>query len=144
MSNTDVVKAGLAAWSGSDWAALSSLVTDDFVFSGATPQPVDKTAFLGLGHALLAAFPDWSFNASDFREEGDNVYLTVRITGTHSGTLAAIPGAPPVPATGKHVELPAEQHVYTVRGGQASRLAITIPPNGGVAGLYAQVGAPLG
>lgn len=144
MSNTDIVKSGQAAWSSADTTTLSSLATDDFVLSGATPQPLDKNAFLGLNRALLTAFPDWSFNASEFREEGDNVYVTVQITGTHTGTLAAIPGAPAVPATGKHVSLPAEHQVYTVRGGQISGLNITSQPGGGVPGLYAQVGAPLG
>ncbi len=144
MSNTDVVKAGMAAWSGSDWATMSSLVADDFTLIGATPQPLDKSAFLGLGRALLAAFPDWSFNASDYREEGDNVSLTTHITGTHTGTLAAIPGAPQVPATGKQVALPAEQHVYTMRDGKVTSLKITTRPDGGVGALYAQVGAPLG
>jgi predicted ester cyclase len=144
MSNTDVVKAGHAAWSGSDWATMSSLLTDDFTLSGVTPQPLDKSAFLGLGHALLTAFPDWSFNASDYREEGDNVSLTTHVTGTHTGTLAAIPGAPSVPATGKQVALPAEQHVYTLRNGKLSSLKITTSPGGGVPSFYAQVGAPLG
>jgi len=144
MSNTDVVKAGMAAWSGSDWATMSSLLTDDFTLTGVTPQPLDKSAFIGLGHALLAAFPDWSFNASDYREEGDNVSLTTRITGTHKGTLAAIPGAPSVPATGRSVALPAEQHAYTVRDGKVSALMIATTPGGGIPALYEQVGAPLG
>lgn len=143
MSNIDVVKAGQAAWSGSDWVTLNSLVTDDFTLNGVTPQPLDKNTFIGLGHALLAAFPDWSFNASDFREEGDTVTLTTHITGTHTGTLAAIPGAPPVPATGKQVAVPAEQHVYTMRDGKLYSLQVNSPPDGGIPALYAQVGAPL-
>jgi predicted ester cyclase len=144
MSNTDIVKAGQAAWSGSDWATLNSLVADDFTLSGVTPQPLDKSTFIRLGHALLAAFPDWSFNASDYREEGDNVFLTTRITGTHTGVLAAIPGGPQVPATGKQVAIPAEQHVYTLRDGKLSSLKVTSPADGGIPALYAQVGAPLG
>ena len=144
MSNTDIVNQGFAAWCSGNWAALSALIADDFTLSGPVPQPVDKNAFLGLARAMLTAFPDWSFNASDFREEGDKVYLVNHITGTHTGSLAAIPGVPPVPATGKHVALPPEQAVYTMRGGQVSQLNITVAPGGGVPGLYTAVGAPLG
>ena len=144
MSNTDLVKQGLDAWSNADWATLSTLITDDFTLTGPVPQPLDKNAFMGLGRALLTAFPDWSFNATDFREEGDKVYLTNAISGTHNGTLAAIPGVPPVPATGKHVAVAPEKAVYTVRGDKVSQISITPAPGGGVAALYAAVGAPLG
>jgi predicted ester cyclase len=144
MSNIDIAQAGMAAWCKGDTATLGSLLTDDFTLSGPTPQPLNKAAFLGLCGALIAAFPDWNFNATDFREEGDTVYATFHITGTHTGTLAAIPGVPPVPATGKAVSLAADQAVYTMRGGLASQQNITTGPGGGVAGLYAQVGAPLG
>jgi ketosteroid isomerase-like protein len=144
MSNTDIVKAGMAAWCSGDWATLSALAADDFTLIGVTPQPLDKNAFIGLGHALVSAFPDWNFNADNFSENGDQVSLKTRITGTHTGTLAAIPGVPPVPATGKHVETGQEIQTYTLRDGKISQLNIQIEPGGGVAGMYAQVGAPLG
>lgn len=144
MSNIDLVKQGLDAWCRGDTAALSALATDDFMLSGPTPQPLDKSAFLGLHRALISAIPDWAFNATDWREEGDKVYATFHITGTHTGTLAAIPGVPPVPATGKSIKLGADQAVYTIRGGQIGQQNITVAPDSGVAGIYTQVGAPLG
>lgn len=143
MSNIDIAQQGLAAWSRGDIATLGSLLTDDFTLSGPTPQPVDKNAFLGLCSALIAAVPDWSFNPTDWREDGDMVYATYHVTGTHTGTLAAIPGVPPVPATGKSIALAADQATYTFRGGQVSQLTIVTGPGSGVAGLYALVGAPL-
>lgn len=144
MSNTDLVKRVIAAFSSGDWATLRTLLTDDFTLTGATPQPHDKNTFISLGQALISAFPNWEFNASDFREEDDRVYLVYHVTGTHSGTLAVAPGVPPVPATGKRVSLPGEPAIYTVRGGQVSQISITFPPGSGVPGLYEQVGAPLG
>ncbi|HLY32749.1 MAG TPA: hypothetical protein VKQ36_17125, partial [Ktedonobacterales bacterium] len=92
--------------------------------------------------ALLTAIPDWNLNAHDFREEGDKVYVTDGITGTHTGVLAAVPGVPPVPPTGKSIHLTPSAEVYTIRGNQVSRLEITSPA-GGVVEIYAQVGAPL-
>lgn len=144
MSNSDLLKQGLDAFSRGDTATLSSLLTDDYTFSGPTPQPLDKAAFLGLHRALIAAVPDWTFTATDIREDGDKVYANLAISGTHTGTLAAIPGVPPVPATGKSISLPADPAVFTYRGNQCCQQVVTVSSGGGVAGLYAQVGAPLG
>jgi predicted ester cyclase len=141
MSNTDIVQAAMAAWCWADWTTLGSLLTDDFLFG--TEQPLDKQAFLGFGRATLTAFPDWSFNASNFREDGATVSYTAHVTGTHTGTLAPAPDLPTVPATGKHIDLPSEEHTHTLRGGQISRLILTVPPGGGFAAMYAQLGVPL-
>jgi predicted ester cyclase len=142
MGNIDTVKAGQAAWCASDWDALAALLTDDFVFSGPVPQPLNKEAFLGLAKALLTAIPDWDFHAHDFREEGDKVYLTDGVTGTHTGTLAVIPGVPPVAATGKSIKLSEGHQTYTFRGNLVSNFEVQT--SGGVPEIYAQVGAPLG
>jgi predicted ester cyclase len=142
MSNIDTVKAGQAAWCASNWDALAASLTDDFVFSGPVPQPLNKEAFLGLAKALLTAIPDWDFHARDFREEGDKVYLTDEITGTHTGTLAVVPGVPPVAATGKSIKLSEGHQTYTFRGNLVSNFEVQT--SGGVPEIYAQVGAPLG
>jgi ketosteroid isomerase-like protein len=143
MSNIDIVQAVLRANEAGDTATLATLYTDDFLFSGPVPQPMDKTTFLHFIRTLHTAIPDFTFHPRDWREEGDRVYATADITGTHTGTLAVIPDVPPVPATGKAIRLPNEQFVFTVRNGQAARWEVTIPPGGGVPGIYAQVGAPL-
>jgi predicted ester cyclase len=143
MSGIDVVKAGIAAWCAADWDAFATLLTDDFAVSTASGGTISRQDFTDYGRALLIAFPDLAFNARDFREEGDTVYATIEETGTHTGTLAAVPGVAPVAATGKHVKNPPEHHVYTIRGAQCSHLALVVPPDGGIAGIYAQVGAPI-
>jgi hypothetical protein len=143
MSGIDVVKAGIAAWCAADWDTFASLLTDDFVVSTATGGTISRQDFTDYGRALLIAFPDLDFNARDFREEGATVYATIEETGTHTGPLAAVPGVPPVAATGKTVKNLPEHHVYTLRGNQCSHLALEVPPDGGIAGIYAQVGAPL-
>jgi hypothetical protein len=144
MSGIDVVRAGIVAWCAADWDTLATLLTDDFVVSSVTGQSVSsRQEFIDYGRALLIAFPDLDFNPHDFREEGDTVYATIEETGTHTGILAAAPGVPPVAPTGKNVKNPPEYHVYTLRGNQVSHLALKVPPDGGIAGIYAQVGAPL-
>ena len=142
MSNIDLVKAQQAAWRARDWDTVAAMLTEDFVFSGPVPQPVNKEAFIGLGKALLAAIPDWDFHTRDFREEGDKVYATDAITGTHTGTLAVIPGVPPVAATGKSIKATEGHETFTFRGNLVSQFEVQAP-GGGVAEIYAQVGAPL-
>lgn len=144
MSNTDIVKQGHAAWSAGDTQTLAGLCADDFTLTGAAPMPLDKNAFVGLCAATHSATPDWSFNAHDWREEGDKVYVTAQVTGTHTGTMPSImPGIPEVAATGTRISLPEEHHVYTLRDGKLTSLDLGAPPNGGLAAFYAQIGHPL-
>ena len=66
MSNIDLVKRGLQAFCAGDIAALDQMTTDDFVLSGAAPQPLHKAEFLGLCQANHTAFSDFDFNAKRF------------------------------------------------------------------------------
>lgn len=142
-SNIELAKAVIAAWAAGDVATVSALSADDMTFSGPVPQPVGKEVFLGLSQATRVALPDFNFNPSSFQEEGDKVIIAIHITGTHTGTLAAIPGVPPVPPTGKHIDLGPERLILTIRNGKVSNAHADISPTGGFAGIYAQVGAPL-
>jgi SnoaL-like domain len=143
MSNIDLVKRGLEAFCAGDSATLDQMTTDDFIFSGATPQPVGKAEFLGLCQANHAAFSDFDFNATDFQEDGDVVTLNTAITGTHSGPLALILGIPAVPATGKRIQIPEERQTCTIHAGKLAQLEVASPPGGGIPAAYAQVGSPL-
>ena len=58
-------------------------LSEDFLFSGPTPEPVGKKQFIELHTALRNALPDWSFNPANIEEHGDTVTLKVHITGTH-------------------------------------------------------------
>jgi hypothetical protein len=143
MSNIDLVKRGLQAFGAGDVAALDQMTTDDFVFSGSTPQPLHKVEFLGLCQANHTAFSDFDFNGSDYHEDGDVVTVNTAITATHTGPLALIPGVPVVPATGKRIQIPEERQTCTIRDGKLARLEIASPPGGGIPAAYAQVGSPL-
>ena len=142
MNNVDLVKTGLTAWEHGDEATLAPLVADDFSLTGPVPQPVGKAEFLGLMHALHAAMPDFSFNASSFEEHGDTVIAHTRITATHTGTLH-LPGFPPIPATGKKVSLPDELNTYTIKNGKVHTLVTDARPDAGIAGMLSQLGVPL-
>jgi predicted ester cyclase len=141
MNAIDVVKAGLAASEAGQTSKFASLLTDDMVFAGPVPQPVGKHEFVGLMTAMVAGMPDWKFNATDFKQNGNQVTATLQITGTQTGELnLPMPGLPKLPATGKHVSLPKEPTTFTVKDDKISRLESTNVPGGGVAGVLAQLG----
>ncbi len=144
MSAMDVVKGGFAAAESHDWKKFESYVADDFVFSGATPQPVGKKEFVGLQMALQAAMPDWNFNASGFKEDGDKVTVDMRITGTQTAELSLpMPGFPKIPATNKKVSLPPQPGVFTVKGDKLASLAVKEVAGGGLPGILAQLGVKM-
>jgi len=143
MSNIDVAKAALAAYSAGDGAGIRAVTTEDFTLSGPVPQPLNREQFVALAIGSTTAFPDWNFNARDYREVGTQVLITIQITGTHTGTLAIIPEVPPVPPTGSKITQPVEQLTLTMRDGKIAQLVVTAGPDGGVPGLYARVGHPL-
>jgi predicted ester cyclase len=119
------------------WDEAARYLTEDFVFAGATPQPIGKQAFLAAQQAWAAAMPDWHVTLENLRVEGDTVLANPRITGTHTGTLA-LPGQPSVPATGRHFETH-DASSATLRGDQLASLTITP----GSPGIFEQLGVPM-
>ena len=143
MSAIDVANQWMAASQSGDFQGAASLLSDDMIFEGPVPQPVGKAEFTGLMAALVAGIPDWNFNPSDMSEQGDDVYVTNNITGTHTGTLnlPMLPG--PIAPTGKSISLPAEPSVITVRNGQITHINVESNPQGGVMGILAQIGVQM-
>ena len=144
MNAIDVVKTGLAASEAGHTSKFASMLTDDMVFAGPVPEPVGKREFVGLMSALVAAMPDWKFNATDYKQNGNQVTVTLQITGTQTGELnLPMPGFPKLPPTGKHVSLPKEPTIITVKEDKISRLEASVVPGGGVAGILAQLGVSM-
>ena len=141
MSAMDVVKEGLAATEAGDFGKLESLIADDFSMTGSVPMPVGKREFVGLMMAMVKAMPDWKFKASDFTEDGDQVTVPLRITGTHTGELQLpMPGLAAIPASGTKVSLPSEPSTFTVKNGKLAKLEVASTPGGGVMGILSQLG----
>jgi len=144
MSAIDIVKAGLAAIEDGDLKKLDGMVADDYVFAGPVLEPLGKSEFMGLQSALLTAMPDWKFNAADFKENGDVVTVTLRVTGTQTGELSLpMPGIPILPASGKQVSLPGEISTFTVKNGKLARLDVIPTPGGGLLGILSQLDVPM-
>ena len=110
MNESELAKKLLSLIEAKDRAAAQRLLSDDFTFSGPVPEPISGPMWLGMHEKLGVAFPDWAFNPSDMRVEGDIVHVTMHITGTHQGELDLSElGLPKVPATGRRIKLPGEK-----------------------------------
>lgn len=142
MSKADLVRQGMRAWEANDAATVRSLLTEDFVFEGGGAPPMNKEEFLAFMHAMLTGLPDFTFNETAIEERGERAEARYHVTGTHTGQLV-LPGMPPIPATGKRVQLPEDRAEYEFVGEQTAKITLESPPDGGMAGLLKQLGVQL-
>jgi predicted ester cyclase len=138
MSKIDLMKKMLSDLLSDPRKARSNL-TEDCMFSGPVPEPIGADEFIQVMKSLTKAFPDWNFNAKDFREEGGKVSGVVQITCTHNGVLQVM-DLPSVPPTGKKINIPRETITLSFKGDKISEIKVTKVPGGGVLGAYKQVG----
>ena len=119
-------------------------ITDDFVFEGWTPPPLNKGEFLALMSELHAAMPDFAFNLTDVSEQNGVVNAIMQISGTQTHTLS-LPmfGIPLVPYTGTIVILPQEHVQFKLADNKVSQMQVQSVPGGGLAGLLQQLDTEL-
>jgi hypothetical protein len=120
---------------------LETLLADEFMFSGPTPEPLSKRACISMHKALWGGFPDLKFNLNILAVQGNVVKGSTRITGTHTGLL--IPPTPgnfvTISPTNKKIALSEEVSEYTIRGQHMVKMHVTPDPNGGWPGIYRQL-----
>ena len=144
MTRTETVRALLDAIEGQRWDEARGYLSDDFEFSGATPQPVNAGAWLAVHKALAAAMPDLSADTRGMREEDGKVQFTVQLAGTQTSALTLpIPGIPTIAPTGKHIQLPEEYCTVGFQGDKLVSYYVQTTADGGVAGILKQLGVAL-
>jgi predicted ester cyclase len=101
------------AFAAGDFAALTALFADDCmsVTPAGTFDNADHRAMIG---AFLAAFPDAHHDVQRAVEAGDEVYLSGRFKGTHTGDLVGPNGT--IPASGRPLDLPYIDYFRVVDG----------------------------
>ena len=144
MTVEEITRAVLVAQEAKDWDTMASYLSDDMVFSGPIPEPMNREQFLGLIQLMAAAFPDWSYNLSDVQVTGNVAHTTHQVTGTHTGDLDLSPmGMPTIPATGKAFKLPVEYADITVEDGKIVRFHAAVSDDGGLMGILQQLGVEM-
>jgi hypothetical protein len=145
MNAVDLVKACLTAVEKGDEAALDRLLSPTFVYMGMLPSPAGREGFIEAHVRLLAAFEDLSLNPKNIQEKEPGVVTaTIRLSGTHTGTLITpLRGLAPVPPTRKKVLLPEEQMTCQVSEGYIEQMVIPRLLGGGLVGILLQLGVRL-
>jgi predicted ester cyclase len=144
MDAIELVKSGLADIEAGRAEKFGARLADGFVFSGPVPKPIGKKEFLGMVSGLVGAIPDWKYNASEFKQEGDKVSAVLQITGTNTGELnLPFLRISKYPATGKRISLGRQPTTFTVKDGRVVRIDSLADPSVGVLGVLKSLGVPL-
>jgi hypothetical protein len=140
MNELELSKNLLSLIEAGDSASALKLLSDDFTFSGPVPEPISGRMWLGMTDKLIVAFPDWTYNVSDLKAEGDVVHMTVQISGTHKGELdLSDMGLPKIAATGKKIQLPRDEAELKIEGGKVKYFRTKPNPEAGVSGILKQL-----
>ena len=100
-SNTEILKAALAAWNRGDLDAYLTLYDASIKLYGYAPEPMDKAALSDFyRYAIWGAFPNPQLELHDVLEIGDKVVARATLTGQHKGPFMG------VPATGAPIAIP--------------------------------------
>lgn len=106
-AHKELVRRFTTATNAGDWAALDTILAEDFTrHSAATAGPpvTSRDAFVQLQQAFLVSFPDQRVEIHQLVAEGDRVAALATYHGTNTGPLPMPTGE--VPATGRTVEAP--------------------------------------
>jgi predicted ester cyclase len=144
MNVQETAEAVVSAINANDWETVASYLADDFRFSGPVPEPLGAAEWIGTNKAMLAGMPDMSINVQIVEIDGNVVRTVDQMTGTHTADLDLTQaGIGVIPATGIAITLPAENGVAEVENGKITYLHLETPPDGGMAGILAQLGIEL-
>ena len=87
MNKRETVQALMDSVQKGDFETAKAMLADDFQFSGTTPEPIDRDAWLSMSASLKTAFPDLDYHFKVIGTEGHVVRTTSQWSGTHSGSL---------------------------------------------------------
>ena len=128
----------------SDFEKAKSLLTDDFIFSGPVPEPINGPAWLGLSANLKAAFPNLDYQFKIEGVDGDTVNTSAQLKGTHTGNLdLTAMGMGVIPPTNKAFAATRESGKVTVQGEKIKALFNEPTEGAGLMAILVQLGIQL-
>jgi predicted ester cyclase len=143
MNEIDTVKAGLKSIEAADFLHYREQYSENFIFSGPVPKPLTRVEYIDLMRAVLKAFPDWKFNATNFKQVRDHVTCNTHITGTHTGVLELPMLGISDQLTNKRFTAPEELLTVTVENNKITRVESENVPGGGLLGILSQIGVQI-
>ena len=143
MNDIDLVKSGMKSIEAGDFSHYRDLYADNMIFTGPVPKPMSRVEYIDLMRALLKAFPDFKFNATNFKQVRDHVTCNTHISGTHSGALELPTLGISAQPTKKRFTSPEELLTLTVENGKITRIETNNVPGGGLMGVLSQIGVQI-
>ncbi|HZR39769.1 MAG TPA: hypothetical protein VFB12_06625 [Ktedonobacteraceae bacterium] len=141
-TKTDIVQTFMNALEANNREQAASYLSESFIFSGWTPQPLNKQSFLNVIGGLKAGLPNLTFNLQNVQEQDTIVTGTIQVSGhqTDSFILPEL-SLPPIPQMGESVSLPTENVTYAFNEHkQITQWNIQQVPEGDIYGLIRQLG----
>ena len=87
MNKRETVQALVDSIQKGDFENAKTMLADDFQFSGSTPEPINRDAWLDMSSNLKTAFPDLDYHFKVIGADGDIVKTTSQLSGTHTGSF---------------------------------------------------------
>lgn len=141
MDAKTTVQALLDSVQNADYDTARALLSPDCQFSGSTPEPINRDAWLRMNRSLKKAFPDLDYRFRVEGTDGDVIRVTAKLRGTHTHDLdVSAMNMGVIPATQKSLIHPNERSKVTVRGGQVIAWAVEPIAGGGLRGILIQLG----
>ncbi len=143
-SNADSVREFITALEANELETAASFLHEQFMFSGWTPQPLNKRDFLSVIKDLKEGIPGLIFNLHNLAEHENAVTGTIQVAGYQSDSfILPVLGTPPIPQTATSISLPAENVSFTFENGLILQWLVQHVEGGGIRGLIRQLGFDL-
>ena len=135
------VQALFNAIQGANFEKAKSVLTDDFVFSGPVPEPINRQAWLDMSKNLKTAFPDLDYQFKIESVNGNTVNISAQLKGMHKGNLDLTSmGMGVIPATNKSFAATREHGKVTVQGDKVKSLVNEPTEGAGLMAILGQLG----
>jgi hypothetical protein len=124
-----------------DFVNAKAMLADDFQFSGSTPEPINKEAWLGMSASLKAAFSDLNYHFRVIGTEGDVVRSTTQLSGTHNGSFDLTNmNMGVIPATNKTFSSKLEKTRVTVKENKITAWVVEATDGAGLKSILGELG----
>jgi predicted ester cyclase len=140
MNKRETVQALMDSIQQGDFENAGTMLADDFQFSGAVSEPINKEAWLDMSANLKTAFPDLDYHFKVIGADGDVVRSTSQLSGTHSGSFDLTNmNMGVIPATNKTFSAKLEKTKVTVKENKITSWAVEPTEGAGLKAILGQL-----
>lgn len=141
MNKRETVQALMDSVQKGDFELATSMLADDFQFSGPVPEPINKKDWLEMSINLKAAFPDLDYHFKMIGTDGNVVRFTSQLSGTQTGTLnLANMKMGTTPATNKTVSAKTAKTRVTLKNDKITSWAVEPADGASLSAILGQLG----